>query len=84
MMTADEYQHLRENNTQDEVIEELQKLCHEKGLLTHDLKALRESLLMNHRISRRTHLEWQPQEVQSVIYDMRNIGLMPNHKWRIF
>ena len=62
-MTDDEYKHLREKYNQDQVIDELQKMSLEKGIATYNLRALREALLMNLKVSSRTHQEWQPPEV---------------------
>ena len=72
-MDADEYKHLRERNTQDWIIEELQRRSFEKGIASHDLRALREALLKNQSVSHRTHQEWQPAKV-------RVIDTL--HKWR--
>ncbi|KAL9968892.1 hypothetical protein ACROYT_G021036 [Oculina patagonica] len=63
-MDAEEYKHLRKRNTQDWIIEELQKRSLEKGLASYNLKALREALLRNQSVSNRTHQEWQPPEVR--------------------
>lgn len=62
-MTADEYQQLKEEYNQDWIIAELQRRSHEKGLHGYDLQALKESMLRDHEIAARTHLEWQPPEV---------------------
>ncbi|KAL9968891.1 hypothetical protein ACROYT_G021035 [Oculina patagonica] len=63
-MDADEYKHLREQNTQDWIIDELQRRSLEKGLVSYDLRALREALLKNQSVSSRTHHEWQPPKVR--------------------
>lgn len=63
-MDADEYKHLREKNTQDWIIDELQRRSFEKGIASYNLRALREALLRNQSISNRTHQEWQPPKVQ--------------------
>ena len=65
-MAADEYRQLREEHNQDGAIDELQRRSLEKGLTTHNLKALRESLLRNQTIASRTHHEWQPPEVRDL------------------
>ena len=62
-MKADEYKHLREEHTQDWIIDELQKTSLEKGLASYSLRALRDALLRNHGIASRTHQEWQPPKV---------------------
>ena len=62
-MTADEYQHLREEHPQDWVMNELQRKSAEKGLASYNLWALKESLLRDQCIATRTHHEWQPTEV---------------------
>ena len=66
-MGADEYRHLRGKHNQDGAIDELQRRSLEKGLTTHNLRALRESLLRDQTIASRTHHEWQPPEVRDVI-----------------
>ena len=63
-MEANEYRQLRENNTQDWIIDELQRKSFENGLATYNLRTLREALLRNHSISSRTHQEWQPSKVR--------------------
>ena len=65
-MRVDEYRHLREEHNQDGAIDELQRRSLEKGLTTHNLRALRESLLKDQTIASRTHHEWQPPEVRYV------------------
>lgn len=65
-MGADEYRHLREEHTHDGAIDELQRRSLEKGLATHNLRTLRESLLKDQTIASRTHHEWQPPEVKNV------------------
>lgn len=62
-MDADEYKQLREEHTQDWVMEELQKRSFEKGIAAYSLRALREALLRNQSIANRTHQEWQPPQV---------------------
>ena len=64
-MTTDEYQLLREEHNQDWIVAELQRRSLEKGLHSYNLKALKESLLRDNKISGRTYFEWQPPEVWS-------------------
>jgi len=63
-MTADEYQRLREEHSQEWVIDELQRGSLERGLAAYNLRALRDSLLRDHSVANRTHNEWQPPEVR--------------------
>ena len=65
-MADDEYLQLREEHNQDGAIDELQRRSIEKGLTTHNLKALRESLLRDQTIASRTHHEWQPPKVRDI------------------
>ena len=62
-MEADEYKNLREEHTQDWIIDELQERSFEKGLAAYNLRALRDALLRNQSIANRTFHEWQPPEV---------------------
>ena len=66
-MESNEYKQLRERNTQDWMIDELQRRCSEKGLATYNLRTLREALLRNLSISNRTHQEWQPPKVRGML-----------------
>ncbi len=70
-MDAEEYKHLREQNTQDWMIEELQKRSHEKRLAAYNLRALREALLRNQSVSNKTHQAWQPPEVWGACIDLK-------------
>ena len=63
-MTSDEYQNMREENTKEWIVDELEKRGLERGLAIYDLRTLRESLLKDQIIASRTHLEWQPAEVR--------------------
>lgn len=63
-MTSDEYHNMREENTKEWIIEELEKRGFEKGLANFNLRTLRESLLKDQIVASRTHVEWQPAEVQ--------------------
>ena len=63
-MTSDEYHKMREENTKEWIIEELEKRAFEKGLANFNLRTLRESLLKDQIVASRTHVEWQPAEVQ--------------------
>ena len=63
-MTSDEYHHMREENTKEWIIEELEKRAFEKGVANFNLRTLRESLLKDQIVASRTHVEWQPAEVQ--------------------
>ena len=63
-MTSDEYHKMREENTKEWIIEELEKRAFEKGLANFNLRTLRESLLNDQIVASRTHIEWQPAEVQ--------------------
>ena len=67
-MTSDEYQKMREENTKEWIIEELEKRVLEKGLAVFNLRTLRESLLKNQIVASRTHLDWQPAEVQDLCF----------------
>ena len=62
-LEAEEFKNLREMHTQDWVIDELERRSFEKGLANYNLRALRNALLANHRVSFRTFKEWQPAEV---------------------
>ena len=64
---ADEYRQLREQHDQEWIINELQRKSLEKGLPGYNLNALRESLLRDQSVAGRTHLEWQPPEVEIII-----------------
>lgn len=71
-MTADEYKHLREKQTQDEVMDELQRRSLEKGVASYNLRALRQALFINQRVSTRTHYEWQPSEVGGIFVHLKH------------
>lgn len=62
-MEAEEFKNLREMHTQDWVIDELERRSFEQGLANYNLRALRNALLANYRVSVRTFKEWQPAEV---------------------
>ena len=64
---AEEYQQLREQHDQGWVINELQRKSLEKGLPGYNLNDLRESILRDQSVTSRTHLEWQPPEVEIII-----------------
>ena len=59
----DEYQRLREEHSQDWVIDELQRRLLENGIAAPNFKTLRESLMRDQTVATRTYLEWQPPEV---------------------
>lgn len=63
-MTADEFQHLREEHNQNWVIDELQRESLGKRIVQYNLRALKESLTRDHNVASRTHLDWQPSEVR--------------------
>ena len=67
-MKAEEFKTLRKMNTQDWVIDELQRRSFEKGLVNYNLRELREALLRNQIVSFRTFKEWQPAEVWDMFY----------------
>ena len=62
-MTSDEYHKMREENTKEWIVDELEKRGLERGLAIHNLRTLRESLLKDQMVASRTHLQWQPAEV---------------------
>ena len=62
-MRSDDYDKMREENTKEWIIEELEKRRLENGLAIFHLRTLRESLQKDQIIANRTHLEWQPAEV---------------------
>ena len=62
-MTSDEYHKMREENTEEWIVDELEKRGLENGLAIHNLRTLRESLRKDQIVASRTHLEWQPPEV---------------------
>jgi len=62
-MTSDEYHKMREENTKEWIVDELEKRGLERGLAVHSLRTLRESLLKDQMVASWTHLEWQPAEV---------------------
>ena len=59
---------MREENTKEWIIEELEKRGFEKGLANLNLRTLRESLLKDQIVASRTHVEWQPAEVQDLCF----------------
>lgn len=67
-MEAEEFKTLRKKHTQDWVIDELQRRSFEKGLANYNLRALKNALLTNHKVSFRTFKEWQPAEVWDMSY----------------
>jgi len=65
-MEADEYNHLRKEHNLDWMIDELQRRSRDKGLPDYSLRALREALLNNLSIAKRTFEEWQPPQVRDM------------------
>ena len=62
-MTSDEYHKMREENTKEWIVDELEKRGLERSLAIYNLRTLRESLLKDQMVASRTHLQWQPAEV---------------------
>ena len=65
-MTTDEYHNMREENTKEWIIEELEKRGFEKGLANFNLRTLRESLLKDQVVASRTHVECSPQRYKKI------------------
>ena len=66
-MTAEEYQALKMRNNQRRFMETLYQRARAMNVTMHDLEALYLSLLHDHKVASRTHLEWQPPEVRPKI-----------------
>ena len=81
-MTSDEYQKMREENTKEWIIEELEKRVLDNGLAIFNLRTLRESLLKNQMVASRTHLDWQPAEVQDLCFLSVSVFLKNSNKKR--
>ena len=64
-MEDDEYRQLREQHNQDGAIDELKRRSIEKGLTTHNLTDLRESLLRDQTIARMAASQGKGHVVQS-------------------
>ena len=54
---------MRDERSQEWVIDEIQKRCQEKGLAFSSIRSLKESLQKDQTVAARTHSEWQPSEV---------------------
>lgn len=62
-MAVEEYKQMRDERSQEWVIDEVQKRCEEKGLAVPNIRSLKESLQNDQTVAARTHSEWQPSEV---------------------
>ena len=66
-MTSDEYQQLTRGHNQDWIIDELQKRSLERGLVSYNLRTLLESLQKDQIFASKTHNEWGPPEVRTIL-----------------
>lgn len=66
-MTSDEYQQLTRGHNQDWIINELEKRSLERGLVSYNLRTLLESLQKDQIFASKTHNEWGPPEVRTIL-----------------
>ena len=67
-IAADKYRQMREEHTQDWIIDEIQKKALEEGRAVYDLTSLRESLRRDDSIATKGFREWQPPKVWNNLY----------------
>ena len=67
-MAVEEYDLMRNERSQDWIIDEIQKRCQEKGLAVSNIRSLKESLQNDQTVAARTHREWQPSLVSRSLY----------------
>ena len=70
-MTSDEYQQLTRGHNQDWIIDELEKRSLERGLVSYNLRTLLESLQKDQIFASKTHNEWGPPEVRTILMTRR-------------